>query len=163
MRERVTVDDVQLGHLSDNEQRKVRDMLPEFEDMWQGQLGTLKVTEHRIKLEPGSLPVRLPPHRASNKAREVQKTEVEEMLRLDVIEPASTEWSSPVVIVPKSDSRWRFCVDYRRMNALSLKDSYPLPRMDECIDSLGDANFFTAWIAIGVSGRYPSASKIATS
>ncbi len=66
------------------------------------------------------------------------------MLRLDVIEPASTEWSSPVVTVPKPDGRWRFCVDYRRLNALSLKDSYALPRMDECNDSLGDAKFFTA-------------------
>ncbi len=65
------------------------------------------------------------------------------MLRLDVIEPASSEWSSPVVIVPKPDGRWRFCVDYRRLNAMSLKDSYPLPRMEECIDSLGDAKFFT--------------------
>ncbi len=70
-------------------------MLHEFEDMWQGQLGTVKVTEHRIELEPGSRPVRLPPHRSGHKAREVEKTEVEEMLRLDVIEPASTEWSSP--------------------------------------------------------------------
>ncbi len=61
----------------------------------QGQLGTVKVTEHRIELEPGLRPVRLPPHRGGHKAREVEKTEVEEMLRLDVTEPASTEWSSP--------------------------------------------------------------------
>ncbi len=88
--------------------------------------------------------MRLPPHRAGHKAREVEKTEVEEMLRLEVIEPASTEWSSPVVIVPKPDGRWRFCVNYRRLNALSLKNSYPLPRMDECIDSQGDAKFFKA-------------------
>ncbi len=59
MRERVTVDEVQLDHLSDNEQRKVRDMLHEFEDMWQGQLGTVKVTEHRVEREPGWRPVRL--------------------------------------------------------------------------------------------------------
>ncbi len=84
------------------------------------------MTEHRIELEPRSRPVRLPPHRAGNKSREVEKTEVEEMLRLDVIEPASTEWSSPVVIVPKPDGKWRFFVDYRRLNALSLKDWYPL-------------------------------------
>ncbi len=107
-----------------------------------GQWGTVKVTEHRIELELGSRPVRLRPHRAGHKAREVEKTEVEEMLRLDVIEPVSTEWSSLVVIVPKPDGR--LCVDYRPLNALSLKDSYPLPRMDECIDSLGDAKFCTA-------------------
>eukprot|EP00171_Calliarthron_tuberculosum_P023404 IDg23404t1 len=65
------------------------------------------------------------------------------MLRLDVIEAATSEWASPIVIVPKPDGKWRFCVDYRRLNAISLKDSYLLPRMDECIDSLGDAKFFS--------------------
>ncbi len=95
-----------------------------------------------IDLEQGARPVRLPPQRAGHKAREAEKTKVEEMLRLDVIEQASTEWSSPVVIVPKHDGRWRFCVDYRRLNALSLKDSYPLLQMDESIDSLEDAKFF---------------------
>ncbi len=64
------------------------------------------------------------------------------MLRLHVNEPASTEWSSPVVFGPKPDGRWRFCVDYWRLDALSLKNSYPLPRKDECIDSFGDAKFF---------------------
>ncbi len=60
-----------------------------------------------------------------SEAREVEKTEVEEMLRFEVIEPASTEWSSPVVIVPKPDGRWRFCVDYRRLNALVPQSFVP--------------------------------------
>ena len=45
--------------------------------------------------------------------------------------------------VPKKDGKLRFCVDYRRLNTMTVKDSYPLPRMDECIDSLGDASVFT--------------------
>ncbi len=111
--------------------------------MWQGQLGSVTVTEHRMDLEPGASPACLPPDRAAHKAQEVEKNEVEEMLRMDVIEPASTEWSSPVVIVPKPDVRCRFCFDYRRLNTLSLKYSYPFLRMDRCTDSLGDAKFFT--------------------
>jgi Reverse transcriptase (RNA-dependent DNA polymerase) len=47
------------------------------------------------------------------------------------------------VLVPKPDGRMRFCIEYRRLNALTVKDSYPLPRMDECIDSLGDATIFS--------------------
>jgi Reverse transcriptase (RNA-dependent DNA polymerase) len=59
-----------------------------------------------------------------------------------VIEPATSEWASPVVLVPKPDGSMRFCIDYRRLNTVTVRYSYPLPRMDECIDSLGDARVF---------------------
>jgi Reverse transcriptase (RNA-dependent DNA polymerase) len=65
------------------------------------------------------------------------------MLKAGVIEPASSEWESPVVLVPKPDGALRFCVDYRKLNAVTTRDTYPLPRMDEYIDSLGDAQIFT--------------------
>jgi hypothetical protein len=64
------------------------------------------------------------------------------MLRAGVIEPATSEWASPVVLVPKHDGSMRFCIDYRRLNTVTVRDSYPLPRMDECIDSRGDARVF---------------------
>ena len=65
------------------------------------------------------------------------------MLDLKVIEPSSTEWVSAIVLAPKPDGSWRFCVDYCRLNDITVKDSYPLPRMDECLDSLGEAKYFT--------------------
>ena len=65
------------------------------------------------------------------------------MLKAGVIEPATSEWASPVVLITKKDGSIRFCVDYRKLNALTVKDSYPLPRMDECLDSLGDATIFS--------------------
>ena len=108
-----------------------------------GQLGTVRVTEHRIKLKPGSEPVYSQPYRAGFKAREAEQEEVSKMLRQGVIEPATSEWASPVVLVPKTDGTLRFCVDYRKLNTLTVKDTYPLPRIEECLDSLGDAVIFS--------------------
>ena len=65
------------------------------------------------------------------------------MEALDVIEASNAEWASPVVIVPKVDGTPRFCIDYRKLNESTVKDSYPLPRMDDCLNSLGEANVFS--------------------
>jgi hypothetical protein len=64
------------------------------------------------------------------------------MLKAEVIEPATSEWASPIVLVVKPDGSTRFYVS-NRLNAITVRDSYPLTRMDECIDALGDAKIFT--------------------
>jgi hypothetical protein len=64
------------------------------------------------------------------------------MLKAGVIEAANSEWASPVVLITKKDGSISFCVDYRKLNALTVRDSYPLPTMDEYLDSLGDAVIF---------------------
>jgi len=66
------------------------------------------------------------------------------MLKLNVIAPSHSAWESPVVTVPKKNGKARFCVDYRRLNNITKKDAYPLPRMKDCLDSLGDAQVFTS-------------------
>ena len=65
------------------------------------------------------------------------------MLVAGVIEPSSSEWASPIVLVDKKDGTLRLCVDYRRLNAESLADAYPMPRIDDLIDRLGKAKFIT--------------------
>ena len=69
---------------------------------------------------------------------------VSEMLQNDVIEPAASPWASNVVLVHKANGQLRFCVDYRQLNCQTYKDSYPLPRIKTCLDSLGGSKFFSS-------------------
>lgn len=75
--------------------------------------------------------------------REFEKAEIDKMLADNVIEPFQTEWPSPIVFAAREDDTLRICVDYRKLDAVTKRDSYQIPRKDDCIDSLGDANIFS--------------------
>lgn len=64
-------------------------------------------------------------------------------LAAGVIEPANSKCAAPVLIAPEKDGMLRFCINYRKLNAMDMKASYPVPRMDEFIDTLGDPGIFT--------------------
>ena len=69
------------------------------------------------------------------------------MLNDDIIEPSVSPCSSPVVLVKKSDTDiTRFCVDYRELNKVTIKDSFPVPNIEEILDSLGRTNFRLLWM-----------------
>src|SRR4029434_8245823 len=71
------------------------------------------------------------------------RQEVETMLEMGIIEPSHSEWSCPIVLVPKKDGTMRFCMDFRKLNSISAFDPYPMPRVDELIDRLGCAKYLT--------------------
>jgi len=122
---------------------KVHGLLNQFKGMWSGKLGELKATTHHIQLKPDAKPVCSALYRAGpHRSLEIEK-QVKKMLDLGVIEPSDAEWSFPVVVVPKPGGHFRFFVDYRRLNERTVKDVYPIPRMDDCLDSLGDATVFS--------------------
>ena len=68
---------------------------------------------------------------------------LQEMLANDVIQPSNSPWASPIVLVTKSDRSMRFCVDYRKLNAATRKDAYPLPRIDDTLDNLRNSKWFS--------------------
>lgn len=75
--------------------------------------------------------------------REIVEGEETHMLNAKVIRPSMSEWGAPLVLIPKKDKTPRFCIDYRRLTLATKKDSFALPRIDECIDSLEEATVFT--------------------
>ena len=94
-------------------------------------------------MTPGARPRRAQPYRASHASRDIIAKEVQRQRDLGVIEPLSEEWAFPVVLVPKPDGTMRFCVDRRQLNEVTVRDVYLLPRMNDCIDCLGDAKVFS--------------------
>jgi len=135
--------EVHWGGVLDALRGDVHDLLKEYRTLWAGQLGKVDVTPHRIEVTSGARPRRAQPYRASHASREVIAKEVQRQRDLGVIEPSSAEWVFPVVLVPKPDGAMRFCVDYRQLNEVTVRDVYPLPRMDDCIDFLGDAKVYS--------------------
>ena len=75
--------------------------------------------------------------------KNVVKEELDKMTKQDVIEPSSSAWASPIVLVKKKDGSIRFCVDYRKLNSITTKDAYPLPRIEDNLDALKGAKFFS--------------------
>lgn len=88
-------------------------------------------------------PIHTAPYRKSNKDQEILREETEKLLNNDIIEHSTSPWSSPVVLVKKKDGSTRFCVDYRRLNQITDKDAFPLPRIDDIYDQLTNATYFS--------------------
>ena len=136
---------IKLDHIEDKSLiPRIMTMLSKHSPMWEGKrLGEIKATLHRIELEPGTKPIHQAPYRQGPHKRKETEKSISEMLEAGVIEPANSEWASPVVLAPKPDGTQRFFVYYRKLNAKTVPDSYPLPRADDCLDSLGAAMVFT--------------------
>lgn len=86
---------------------------------------------------------KLPPYRVSKAEGDVMEAEIQQYLDLGIIRPSTSPWASPVLMIRKPDGGIRFCVDYRRLNAVTIKDCYPMPLIDDILDVLGDARLFS--------------------
>jgi len=135
--------EVDVSSVPDEWSVDLRALLKKHAPLWGGNLGSIRGVEHRIRLKPGAVPVRQPPYKAGPLAREREKAEVERTRSIGVIDASTGEWARAVGMVPKPDGSVNFCIDYRKLNLMTVKDAYPIPRMDECIDSLGDARVFS--------------------
>eukprot|EP00731_Ephydatia_muelleri_P027663 Em0019g536a len=131
--------------LGTKEKEQLYVLLQEYADVFcfrSNELGRTSVLRHHINIENAS-PIHQLPRRVPQARREEVRRLLREMLDNGVIEPSDSSWSSPVVLAKKKDGSLRFCVDYRKVNAVTRKDAYPLPRVDDTLDTLGGSKFFT--------------------
>ncbi|CAM5078609.1 unnamed protein product [Natator depressus] len=88
-------------------------------------------------------PVRAQPYQVVPQAKTAIEREIQDLLQMGVICPSGSAWACPVVLVPKPDGEIRFCVDYRKLNAVTCPDDYPVPHTDELLEKLGCAQFIS--------------------
>ena len=108
-----------------------------------GKLNTPLHTQCDINLEPGTKPRRGKVRRTSLQEDKLVKDHINKMYQHDVIRPSNSSWASPILLVQKKNGKTRFCVDYCKLNEVSIKDAYPLPRMDDIFSVLGKASYYT--------------------
>ena len=105
-------------------------------------VGRTDVIEHSIDTKD-SKPIKQPLRRHATAHLPYIDATVEDMLRHDIIEPAASPWAANVVLIKKKDGGLRFCIDYRHLNDVTYKDSFPLARIDSCLEALGGNTFFS--------------------
>ena len=88
-----------------------------------------------------SRPIKQHPYCVNPVKLEVMKKEIDYMLSNGIIEPSHSEWSSPCLLVDKGDGGYRFCTDFRKVNLVTKADSYPIPRIEDCIDKVGSSQY----------------------
>lgn len=134
-----------LSNVHPSERNLLIPLLDEFSDVFsQGpdDIGRTNVVCHKIMTRDAT-PIRQPPRRVPIHRREQVGEMIKSMLKNEIIVPSESPWSSPVVLAKKKDGSLRFCVDFRRLNDITVKDAYPLPRIDTILETVAGAKYFS--------------------
>nr|KYP41172.1 Transposon Ty3-G Gag-Pol polyprotein [Cajanus cajan] len=103
----------------------------------------MRDVEFSIDLVPGAGPVSVAPYRMTPAKLVELKKQIEYLLEKQMVRPSVSPWGAPVLLVKKKDGGARLCVDYRQLNKLTIKNKYPLPRIDDLMDQLKGASVFS--------------------
>lgn len=122
------------SRVSDDEYEKAIQLLKRYEAVWNPKhpLSSTKLVEMKIDLVDNK-PFYLPPYNTSPEGRAYVQSEVEKMEGDGVIRKSVSPWGSPILLVPKADGTWRFCIDFRKLNKVTIVDAYPMPKMEDIL------------------------------
>ena len=118
----------------------------EFQDVFPDDIAGLppeREVEFTIDLIPGTEPISIPPYRMAPAELRELKAQLEELLSKGVIRPSISPWGAPVLFVKKKDGSLRLCIDYRQLNRVTIRNQYPLPRIDELFDQLQGSRVYS--------------------
>ncbi len=127
--------------LNEHQKKKIKQLIQTFPDVFNKQPGRTTKLRHQINLLPGSQPYNSPPFRYAPARRQIVEENLKEMTEQGIISPSKSPWAAPVILAPKKDGSLRFCIDYRKLNSMTIRDAYPIPRIDDTLDSLQEAKF----------------------
>ena len=138
-----------LAHLGNAERRIAEPVLRKYKHLFYGlgstQLGCTSQVEHSIETGDAK-PIKRNPYRILHALRSVVDKHIDDMIQKEIIEPSMSPWSSSIVLVQKKSRdksvKYRFCIDYRALNAVTKPDAYPIPNIVDTLDSLGQSKIF---------------------
>ena len=135
---------IDLRHLSDEESQLISRLIQRHTAIFateMTELGRTNVVQHTIPTTGEAFA--LQPYRTPITLKPLVKQQITDMLNHKIIRPSTSPYRSPVVLVKKKTGEMRFCIDYRRLNSQTIKDQYPLPRIDDTLDLLYGAKYFS--------------------
>lgn len=145
--------------LTPSQEARLQVVINEFDEISSTKIGLGKTTWLSHKIKTVGPPIRQRYYPLSPAKLKVLNEEIDKMLEAGVIRPSRSPWASPVVMVTKPDGSIRFCVDSRKLNSVTVKDSYPLPRIQDILDNLRGAKFMTSLDFRSAFWQIPLADK----
>jgi hypothetical protein len=139
-------EEIKVGKLEPEQQEAFDKLINKYQDIFAegiDQLGRTNITKHKIEIEDNTKPIKQQYYRTNPITSKFIKEKVDRLLEQGLIKPSQGAWASPVVMVKKKDGKLRFCIDYRKLNSVTKKDAYPIPRIDDMLSKLGGAEWFT--------------------